>query len=127
MMSDSPVQFSSKCLAECSPPGDRYARVRFTMTALVLALLMACLQMTYSSAAVAQEVDATAAAQRININTADALALAAALKGVGASKAQEIIRHRETYGPFASTEELLEVKGIGKSTLERNRGVITLE
>lgn len=63
----------------------------------------------------------------VNINTADAQTLAAGLKGVGEARAAEIVRYRETYGPFASAEELEEVKGIGKSTLDMNRDVITLE
>jgi competence protein ComEA len=63
----------------------------------------------------------------VNINTADAQTLAANLKGVGETRALEIVRYRETYGPFASAEELTEVKGIGKSTLDMNRDVITLE
>jgi competence ComEA-like helix-hairpin-helix protein len=67
------------------------------------------------------------AVTRVNINTADAQTLAARLKGVGESRAMEIVRYREAYGPFASAEELTEVKGIGKSTLDMNRDVITLE
>lgn len=63
----------------------------------------------------------------VNINTADAQTLAANLKGVGEARAMEIVRYREAYGPFASAEELTEVKGIGKSTLDMNREVITLE
>ena len=63
----------------------------------------------------------------VNINTADAQTLAANLKGVGEARAMEIVRYREAYGPFASAEELTEVKGIGKSTLDINREVITLE
>ncbi len=64
---------------------------------------------------------------QVNINTADAQTLAANLKGVGETRATEIVRYRETYGPFASADELTEVKGIGKSTLDMNREVITLE
>ena len=64
---------------------------------------------------------------RVNINTADAQTLAANLKGVGESRAQEIVRYRESYGPFDSADELTEVKGIGKATLDMNRDVITLE
>lgn len=63
----------------------------------------------------------------VNINTANAESLAQNLRGVGQSRAQEIVRHREAYGPFASPEELMEVKGIGQSTLEQNRSRITLE
>ncbi|GAB3323097.1 ComEA family DNA-binding protein [Haliea atlantica] len=64
---------------------------------------------------------------QVNINTADANTLAQQLQGVGVARAQEIIRYREQYGPFASIEELSEVKGIGPATLERNRALITLE
>ncbi len=70
---------------------------------------------------------ATSAVTRVNINTADAQTLAANLKGVGEARAMEIVRYREAYGPFASAEELTEVKGIGKSTLQMNLDVITLE
>lgn len=68
-----------------------------------------------------------AAVTKVNINTADAQTLAANLKGVGEARAMEIVRYREAYGPFASADELTEVKGIGPSTLEANRESITLE
>ena len=63
----------------------------------------------------------------VNINTDNAEAIAAGLKGVGQSKALEIVRYREAYGPFKSVDELVEVKGIGQSTLDKNRSVIILE
>jgi competence protein ComEA len=75
----------------------------------------------------AQETRPQGATTTVNINTANAQTLAAALNGVGESRAGEIVRHRETYGPFASADELMEVKGIGKSTLDMNRKLITLE
>jgi competence protein ComEA len=63
----------------------------------------------------------------VNINSADAPTLAQGLKGVGMSRAQEIVRYRETFGPFASIDELVEVKGVGMSTVDKNRAVLTLE
>jgi competence protein ComEA len=66
-------------------------------------------------------------AATVNINKADAATLASSLKGVGNARAQEIVRYREAYGPFKSVDELTEVKGIGKSTLDDNRARITLE
>lgn len=75
----------------------------------------------------AQEAAAAAAPATVNINKADAGTMAAALKGVGNSRATEIVRHREAYGPFTSVDELAEVKGIGQSTLDDNRALITLE
>tara|TARA_R110000772_G_scaffold228493_3_gene339192 strand:- start:21264 stop:21647 length:384 start_codon:yes stop_codon:yes gene_type:complete len=89
-----------------------------------------CLGAAAAPASAAPEVPplaAEASVARVNINTADAATLAAGLKGVGLSRAQDIIRYREAYGPFKSVEELADVKGIGQSTLERNRTVITLD
>jgi len=80
-----------------------------------------------TSAVYAQESAPPPAAATVNINKADAAALASALQGVGNARAQEIVRYREAYGPFESVEELTEVKGIGKSTLDDNRARITLE
>ncbi|MCF5088209.1 competence protein ComEA, partial [Pseudomonas gessardii] len=43
------------------------------------------------------------------------------LFGIGAAKAKAIIAYRESNGSFTAVDELLEVKGIGKSLLEKNR------
>lgn len=102
--------------------------------ALLLMLLLVALAgspMALAQQQQQQKAAATAADKpavtTVNINSADAQTLATALKGVGETRAAEIVRHRETYGPFASAEELTEVKGIGQSTLDMNRDVITLE
>lgn len=70
---------------------------------------------------------ATAAVTSVNINSADAETLESGLVGVGAVKAQAIIAHRDAHGPFASVDELLEVKGIGASILEKNRTRLSLK
>ncbi|MBZ9664905.1 helix-hairpin-helix domain-containing protein [Pseudomonas sp. LMG 31766] len=57
----------------------------------------------------------------VNLNTADAATLQSELLGIGATKAQAIVAYREEHGNFASVDELLEVKGIGEATLEKNR------
>lgn len=62
----------------------------------------------------------------VDINTADAAALAAALHGVGAKKAEQIINYRKQNGPFKSIEELTNVKGIGDTILNKNRGRIVI-
>ena len=64
---------------------------------------------------------------QVNINTADAETLALALDGVGMAKAQDIIAHREQNGAFKTVDELQNVRGIGKATLERNRDRILIE
>jgi competence protein ComEA len=63
---------------------------------------------------------------RVNINTADAETLALALDGIGMAKAQEIIVYREQNGDFKTIDELQNVRGIGKATLERNRSRILI-
>ena len=84
-------------------------------------------QKAAAASAAKDQKSAAAAVTKVNINTADAQTLAANLKGVGEARATEIVRYREAYGPFASAEELTEVKGIGPATLEMNRDAITLE
>jgi len=64
-------------------------------------------------------------AGQVDINTADAGTLASAIDGVGERKAQAIVEHRQTNGPFASVDELAEVKGIGMQTVENNRAALT--
>lgn len=65
-------------------------------------------------------------AAMVNINTADAEQLQKSLKGIGKVKAEAIVEYRNTNGAFTSVDQLLEVKGIGKATLEKNRDKITL-
>ncbi|HVK52022.1 MAG TPA: ComEA family DNA-binding protein [Pseudoxanthomonas sp.] len=66
------------------------------------------------------------AADKVNINTADAATLESVLVGIGQSKAEAIVEYRKTHGPFKSAEELAMVKGIGLKTVEKNRDRIEL-
>ncbi|HEX79157.1 MAG TPA: ComEA family DNA-binding protein [Dehalococcoidia bacterium] len=63
--------------------------------------------------------------QKININRAEAWLLEA-LPGIGEVKAQAIISYRQQNGLFHSTNELLNVDGIGESTLENIGDLITV-
>ncbi len=63
----------------------------------------------------------------LNLNTADALTLQQELTGIGKAKAEAIVAYRDANGPFASVDELLEIKGIGNALLERNRGKLVAE
>ena len=56
--------------------------------------------------------------ERININTASAKELAQ-LENVGPKYAVRIVEHRQKYGPFKLTEELMDVPGIGLRTFDR--------
>ncbi len=67
---------------------------------------------------------AVQASERININSADVATLDRVMDGVGPAKAAAIIEHRRLHGPFRTVDQLVNVKGIGPATLERNRGRI---
>ena len=69
---------------------------------------------------------AVLAADQVSINTATAEQIAEAVTGIGLKKAEAIVKYREEHGAFESLEELLEVKGIGEKTLEKNRDSLTL-
>lgn len=61
------------------------------------------------------------AAERVDINTADAGLLSQELVGIGESRAQAIVEYREANGPFGAVDDLTQVPGIGDTTLEQNR------
>lgn len=42
------------------------------------------------------------------------------LNGIGESKAKAIIEYRNTNGNFKTTDEIINVKGIGSSVYEKN-------
>lgn len=66
------------------------------------------------------------AADKVNINTADAATIDEVLLNVGPSKAQAIVEYRKTNGAFRSAEQLAMVKGIGLKTIEKNRDRIVV-
>ncbi len=66
------------------------------------------------------------AVEKLDINTADSVALANTLQGVGEKRAALIVQWREQHGPFKSLEELLQVKGVGQKILDQNRERITI-
>ena len=62
---------------------------------------------------------------KININTADKAALMT-LKGIGESRAEDIIRYREQNGGFQKIEDIMNVSGIKDASFEKIRDDITV-
>jgi competence protein ComEA len=66
------------------------------------------------------------AAEKVNINTADARTIDRVLVGIGPSKAEAIVAYRKEHGAFKSADQLASVKGIGLSIVEKNRDRIVV-
>ena len=85
---------------------NRFIR-RFALPGVLLACLLAGIP--------------AAAGDPIDVNTATAEELAAAMSGVGLKKAMAIVAYRDEHGPFASIDDLVQVRGIGPATVDSNR------
>ena len=85
--------------------------------ALFLILLMG---LTMAQALLAGEI------KKININQASQEKLTQ-LKGIGPVLSERIVEYREEHGPFQSPEDIMDVKGIGPKTWEKNKDRITVE
>ncbi len=72
--------------------------------------------------AVAEKADSQAGspATCTNVNAATSATLQA-VSGIGPARAKAIIEHRERNGPFGRLDQLLEVSGVGPSTLRNFR------
>lgn len=66
------------------------------------------------------------AAEKVNINTADAATIDRVLVNIGPSKAEAIVAYRKANGPFRSPDQLAQVQGIGLKTVEKNLDRIVL-
>jgi competence protein ComEA len=66
------------------------------------------------------------AAEKVNINTADAATIDRVLLNIGPSKAEAIVAYRKQNGAFKSPDQLAQVKGIGLKTIEKNRDRIVV-
>ncbi len=69
---------------------------------------------------------AAPASELLDLNTASQAELEA-LPEIGPTRAQAIVEYREENGPFDYVEELVDVPGIGESTLESVLDYLTVE
>ena len=63
----------------------------------------------------------------VNINTATAEEIADALNGIGITKAEALVAYRTANGMFSSAKQIVNVKGIGQSTFDKNKADIQLK
>lgn len=73
----------------------------------------------------ATEAPSSSDSELININTAS-LAELDSLPGIGPTIAQRILDYREANGPFQKTEDIMNVSGIGPSTFDHIKDLITV-
>ncbi len=66
------------------------------------------------------------AADKVNINTADAATIDEVMVNIGPAKAEAIVAYRKAHGSFKSAEQLALVKGVGLKTIEKNRDRIVV-
>jgi competence protein ComEA len=79
----------------------------------VVATLVALALATFFTSAPTLAAGKPAPTAKVNINTASAQQLTT-LPGVGEKLAARIIEHRQKSGAFRTTQELMNVKGIGE-------------
>lgn len=94
--------------------------------AIILSTLLLVCSSTLAVAENSQSETVEAITTSVNLNNASVEELAEKLEGVGQARAELIVKYREQHGPFTSVEQLLEIKGIGAATLEKNRAKILL-
>ena len=66
------------------------------------------------------------AAAQVDVNGADAKALAQSLTGLSLAKAEAIVAYRTAHGPFRHVDDLLKVNGIGARFMSLNRDAIVI-
>lgn len=77
----------------------------------------------FSAQAVAAKTTVGSSVVAVNSATVEQLQT---LPGIGKVTARSIVEYRKAHGSFAKAEDLLQVKGIGKQTLEKIRGHISV-
>ncbi len=97
--------------------------VRIRRFAVLLAVVSISVVMTMSGALWAEE-GKSEDVKKVNINTATVEELVQ-LNQIGQKYAEKIVEYREQNGPFKKPEDIVQVKGIGEKTWEKNKDSIT--
>lgn len=82
-------------------------------------------QISYNSSQSSSAETQEESGKLINLNTCTYDELLS-LKGIGPAKAEAILAYRSETGGFKSTEELMNISGIGEQTYEAIRAKITV-
>ena len=99
---------------------------RLTAVALVLLAMAIVLPTTFTAIAADQSTaNEQAVTTKININSADLKELQK-VPGIGPATASKIVTYRDENGPFSQIDQLTNIKGIGKVTLEKMKPYITM-
>jgi competence protein ComEA len=112
-------------LGSVARPGIYTSQAGDTLTALVSA---AGVSDNADISAISIHVPAkgeTALPQKVDLNRAEAWLLQA-LPGIGEGKAALIVDYRVKNGPFRSVDDLLKIRGFGKSIVEHVRGFVSV-
>ena len=80
---------------------------------------------TPTAPAISRPVAPTQERQRININTAS-VEMLDSLPDIGPVKAKAIVAYRNEHGLFQRTDELMKVPGIGPTTYQTLRDLVTV-
>lgn len=108
-------------------------RIEKALIASILAMFVLCVGLVLHDSvfhtedhSFFEEVESSKAAgiYLVNINTADEDELTD-LPGIGETLAERIVEYREKSGGFTSKEDLLNVNGIGRKTIEEIAELIT--
>ena len=101
---------------------DMRGNAKFGSSVFLLVVSAAIVLFTYPASTSAQK---TLPSQPINLNTAT-IAQLETLPGIGPNTAKSIVDFRNHSGPFQRVEDLLAIKGISKSKLEKLRPYVTV-
>lgn len=118
--------YFSRLISSVSHTVNRHVVRLFTVLSVCSVLCVAPLTSMAETALGEASTAEVVVAEKVNINTADAQTLADTLNGVGLKKAAAIIAWRQANGEFMTVGQLMDVKGIGRSILEKNREKLTL-